>query len=227
MRSRSRDVVLAVCHTLAPSAHRPPPTTVRFDTMFRTRPFTFGLPIVFAAAAQAAERVHEARLESVEFGANAAVVVPRFDPELGRLQRVEIELTSVAQGSAGFENLGAAPCTADTTVQSTVHVLVPNSTNPVVAFRRAGAQFALGGFDGARDFAGSSGHVLPAMLATSGAAAFETGLGAFVAERDDDVLTLPVHLRGGFQLQGVASAAIRESWSVQVIVRVRYVYAPR
>ena len=195
--------------------------------MLRIRHLTLGLPFVFAAAVHAAERVHEARLDDVEFGANTAVVVPRFDPELGDLQRVEIELTTVAQGSAGFENLGAAPCTADTMVQSTVHVLVPNSTSPVVAFRRAGAQFALGGFDGARDFAGSSGRALPATLATSGAAAIESGLGAFVAEHDDDVLTLPVHLRGGFQLQGVASAAIRESWSVQVIVRVRYVYDPR
>ncbi|MBK7878488.1 MAG: choice-of-anchor E domain-containing protein [Planctomycetes bacterium] len=194
--------------------------------MSALRLLRFLAPLVLAAAATAAEVVHEFRLDAVAFGTNAALVAPRFDPALGVLRRVEFELSTRVQGLAGFENLGPGPAIADVSLQSAARVSLPDASVSCVAAHRADAQFALAGFDGQRDWAGSSGRLLPAEVTAFGASVVESGLAAYIANGRSNELLLPIHLRGGFQLRGEAECALRESWNVQVVVRLRYVYEP-
>ncbi len=85
------------------------------------------------------------------------VSLPKFDPALGELQGVELQVVARATGMSRLESLDAAPSVVNT--RFSVDVTVTRSDSTVVMFMVPIADFqdSLTAYDGILDFGGTSG----------------------------------------------------------------------
>ena len=88
------------------------------------------------------------------------VALPRFDPELGTLTGIEIEVNAQLDVVASLENLERNSTVLRVSQENSIRVTGPGDT--IVASAPAQTfTAALGGFDGNTDFSGSSGIRFP------------------------------------------------------------------
>ncbi len=89
---------------------------------------------------------------------NVPLEFNKFDPALGTLNSVTLDVTASYSGSIGIENLSASPDVANGIVFGSVTASTNNSLFSVEVFTSmTGPVHHLTAFDGAVDFAGTSG----------------------------------------------------------------------
>lgn len=88
----------------------------------------------------------------------------QFDPSLGVLQSVLIELESDVSGLVQFEHLGASAATIDTTLAATTTLYRPDNTPWLNVMPSAATSNTVGGYDGLTDYGGTSGVTHPGLL---------------------------------------------------------------
>ncbi len=86
-----------------------------------------------------------------------SVSIPKFDPNLGTLQSIQISLTGNIQGSARAESLDAGPTVVTTSFSANITLTRPDLTVLVVTLPIANFMDSFTAFDGTIDFMGTSG----------------------------------------------------------------------
>lgn len=94
------------------------------------------------------------------------VTVPKFDPALGELQRVILELEGTVQGLARFESLDPTPAKVTTNFKAGIRLRRPDLTDLVVTWPKATLSEEVASFDGNIDFGGGSGRTYNDLLAS-------------------------------------------------------------
>ncbi len=92
------------------------------------------------------------------------IEVPRFDPNLGLLLEVRLDLNGYARGSARFENLDGAAHTVTTRFQNTVSLARPDLSVLLVSQPTALFVEDVTAFDGVLDHDGGSGRTHAGLL---------------------------------------------------------------
>jgi hypothetical protein len=153
-----------------------------------------------------------------------AVSVPRFDPALGTLQSVRVELRNTIRGRVGYENLAAAPASSTIAFQGTLNLAGPAgfamatiATVPVAVQTQA--------FDGANDQAGSSGGLLTNLFAQASTQGLPNPnqTNAFVGA---GTIALQLSASNTTALQSGSPLAISSRVTLDALISVTYTYAP-
>ena len=113
------------------------------------------LLVALADKASADEVSYSAALTPGEAPWERTVSFPGFDPSLGTLENVRLEVSSKTNGMAGIENLARASAQGELEFSAAVEIDAVGVTLTVRP--RVQAVYALAGFDGEQDFDGSSG----------------------------------------------------------------------
>ncbi|HEX5326359.1 MAG TPA: Hint domain-containing protein, partial [Acetobacteraceae bacterium] len=93
------------------------------------------------------------------------IAAAQFDPELGTLKAVSLQLIGELDSSTGIENLGTAASDFNINQAAFVSLVVPGTTE-VVSASPDSVSSVLGGFDGVNDFAGPSGQTQSDIIST-------------------------------------------------------------
>ena len=86
------------------------------------------------------------------------VTFPLFDPSLGTLNRVEIDLGGWVASFARFESMDAGPATIETVVSADITLQRPDASTLVTISPSVTRIEDVSAFDGVVDFSGSSGR---------------------------------------------------------------------
>ena len=169
-----------------------------------------------------------------------AVNPTRFDPTLGTLDAVSFSVTVALSGTVKAENLGATPAMISADETATVSVLSPTGS-PILgspaqtswsSLHAIGNGFAssgynLGAYDGATDFAGTSGTTValtgyPGWISNQdfGAAADLTAFTGW------GTIAVPVQSSGNATVHGPAQSLTETTLDIGATVSVSYVYRP-
>jgi hypothetical protein len=181
---------------------------------------TFALP----TAPETGHVDHVARVEIAGAHGMAGVALPRFDPALGELVRVEIGLAATVGGILAVENLAPTATQADAELCGRAAVLFPGLAPLALALEGTASRF-LAGFDGACDYTGVSGWRFPVECGSAGATQLTGDLGPFVAEGTQTALGLVFGARTSVGCNG-SELAQRRALSTRIELRLRYVYVP-
>lgn len=158
------------------------------------------------------------------------VTVPKFDPALGTLQRVILELEGTVQGMARFESLDPTATKVTTNFKANIRLRRPDLTDLVIALPKAQMSEEVSPYDGLVDFGGPSGRTYPNLLATQ----FEsTILDAPLAPMDELLfvgagqdVTLNVRAVGASTGSGSGNLLLLFNTSAEASVTVTYEYIP-
>jgi len=120
-----------------------------------------------AAPLAAAETCTQVALSPQAPNWTRPVLVERFDPLLGTLTGVRIELAGSVDGLARIEQLTTSGASYTLQFQAFFELRRPDATALVSTQPSQGHVVDLTGFDGVLDFAGTSGRTLPSSAATT------------------------------------------------------------
>lgn len=177
--------------------------------------------------ARAESLVAGTSLTGVAPGSSVTVEVARFRPELGTLRSVSVELVLELSSELSVENLGDGPAGAGGRFGCTARLGVPQVLGGVqVALESPKFSLDLGPFDGAVDFAGTSGAYLEHDAVGSSSCEAGADLARFLARSPGDALSLPLELVDTASIDLPPAAAGGASALADVHVVVRYEYEP-
>jgi collagen type I/II/III/V/XI/XXIV/XXVII alpha len=155
------------------------------------------------------------------------VTFGQFDPSLGTLQGIDVELTADVTGSVAIESMEAAPSTVTVSLPSTVSVNSPTNVLLASVALDPSASAALGAYDGSTDYAGASGTTLAGLLNTGTAEtswqAGTTDLGAFIGTGS---VPLSVDASTQLHVDGPANLQLASQASAGASVSLQYDYTP-
>jgi len=112
----------------------------------------------FAATVQAASISHgpfNIALSSTNW--TDSISVPQFNPALGTLTQIELDLGGYVEGAARFESLDASPATVTMNLQAQIELQRPDLSVLGVVIPVASTVDNVSAFDGSIDFGGTSG----------------------------------------------------------------------
>jgi len=89
---------------------------------------------------------------------NTGFLLSGFNPALGLLTGIRIDLSVALESDYGFENLSGLADMVTSTITSTATLRLPNNTPLHTVAARIERGESVAGFDGNRDFAGASGR---------------------------------------------------------------------
>lgn len=192
------------------------------------------LPAAFLLASSTTARADEAcfgasvPLQTTSYTTSASI--PKFNPALGTLTGVRVELSSTIVGAPAVESQDPMPAQTVITFCADVHVRRPDNSNigltvPVTQFFDS-----LSAYDGTLDFAGASGVQHPGATATalsvtnltspSDLALFAGPLGGFAT------IALPLDAQNTAFAFGAGALAVLLPQQASIDLRVCYVYTP-
>jgi hypothetical protein len=151
--------------------------------------------------------------------------VPKFDTQLGTLQRVEISFSSRLEGSVRFESLDSSETMVTTEMTGWLELVGPDGVTLANANPRTSRSIQLAAFDGTLDFEGPSSGTFPQLVAvdlsdttvfdTPEELALITGPGQF---------QMTVKARGAVAGRGGGNLAIIYETAAAAQITVRYIY---
>ncbi len=187
----------------------------------------------FAHAVTSASQVFT--LDPALSGWTRPIAIDRFDPTLGTLLRINVGITAAVDATLSVENLGVGPTsiTLDDSAKFTIDALgtevlsfTPGSwiTGPYQPYTAA----VLNGFDGTRDFAGTSGAVIASPHAYTGATHTQqiydaALLAAFTGYGTE---TMSVSTLGNVDIGGGGDLLTQFLQNTGATVEISYVYNP-
>lgn len=159
-------------------------------------PFAAGILVAFAApitAAQAATLTTAKYASFVDIqktNFDKFVTLPKFDPNLGELQKVFVQLGSEVQGSIRLENLDAQPADVTANLSASVSLLKPDKSVLLTTLPTASIAQTFAADDGELNFSGASGATYNNLSNSKTAStSLWSDFGLFIGS---DTLTLPV-----------------------------------
>ena len=168
-------------------------------------------------------------LASRTTGWTDTAVFAQFDPALGALREIRLNVGNTVAGAFSAENLEAVPFPVAMTESARVAVGTPAMANAVTATASGADAFALGAFDGAADFAGASGRtdaIADAAAAHADGNAVLTDAVDLSAFAGGGTIALPVGSTGSSVVSGPGNLASVITQKSGATVTVSYVYVP-
>jgi hypothetical protein len=161
-------------------------------------------------------------LARVTTGSTRELAFGKFDPDLGQLVSVKLNLASDVAGHQGIENLGGTDAAISTS--QLVKLILSLAGNPLADTQTSFAHGAsLSGFDGGEDFAGSSGVAYDDIGGHSSDFTIQTLLDQFTG--DDDV-NLDLATTGTSDVYGPGDMILDLAAEAGATVRLSYTYIP-
>lgn len=178
-----------------------------------------------AKAVQAADEVITREIPMTATDFVSPVAVPKFDPQQGKLERVEVSFSSRLEGSVRFESLDNSEALVTTEMSGWLELVGPDGVTLANANPRTSRSIRLAPFDGVLDFAGTSGGAFAKLVAadlsettvldTPEALALFSGPGQF---------QMTVKASGTVAGSGGGNLALVYDTAASAQIRVRYIY---
>lgn len=182
---------------------------------------------LLASVSQAGQVCHTATYPASPTNWAQTFTLPKHDPALGALQSVTITARCTLTGQLGLENPSpnAGNYTARLAVFGSIHR--PDATVALALEPDVESTLNIGAFDGAIDFAGSSGVLLPNLAATReshAVLASPADLSWFTAASSGETITLGVTAQGTSVANGPGPIVVVFTTLAAVEVSVCYGY---
>ena len=158
---------------------------------------------------------------------SGSMVLPKFDPALGVLDRVSWTVWANVEGSASFENLDAAPATITTSLQARITLSRPDLSPLQIVLPVVNNSDAAAAFDGTIDFGGLSGKSYTGLTASdsgSSSSVAPADLAAVTAASVGETISLPVTAIGDSRGTGAGNLLLLFQTFAASQVRVEYEY---
>lgn len=150
----------------------------------------FAAPITAAQAATLTTAKYESSVNVQKTNFDKFVTLPKFDSNLGELQKVFVQLGSEVQGSIRLENLDAEPADVTANLSAEVSLLKPDKSILLTTLPTASIAQSFAADDGDLDYKGLSGATYNDLSNKKTAStSFTSDFGLFIGS---DTLTLPV-----------------------------------
>jgi hypothetical protein len=191
------------------------------------RTAAFAASVLLAPAGFAEQVSYSDSVPLTATGWNDTLTVPKFDPALGVLQSIDVELAAHAQGSTGFENLTASSATISMTYRATGTLKRPNGVLLLTVSPAKSYVDPTGPYDGVLNFGGSSGKTYTGVNADAfgsvNLAATPAETAIFVgAAGNPGTLNLPLSMAADNLCAGAAGLVCQMIQSASAVVTVRY-----
>jgi hypothetical protein len=177
--------------------------------------------LVYAAEIQVGDEIPLQRTDW-----HTTMSVPQFDPSVGVLQTVKIQLAGTLRGQARFESLDAKPTIIVVQMGATIELQRPDGSILVLAAPETIRPTAVAAFDGQIDFGGPSGRTLNDLVHTDESNTFvftdDNTLALFIGS---GTVALPTRSIGGAEATGAGNLAVGFQTSAGAAVTVTYQYA--
>ena len=195
------------------------PSTILFGTFFGN--FTTTAPQVVVLPSQTS-------------GWTSTASFAQFNPSLGTLEEIILNVGNTVAGTFSAENLESVPATVSMTETASMTVTTPGFASGITASAASADNLSLGAYDGSADFAGPSGQSDTIEgVPDTGATLFGlnqpgyvlTGSTDLAAFTGDGNVTLPVGSAGTSAVTGPANLLTEITQHTGGTVSVSYVYA--
>jgi hypothetical protein len=160
-----------------------------------------------------------------------SVALPKFDPSLGRLQRIDFTLTGQVTGSAQAENQSNSRTAVTLNFSCTLRLTRPDDTTISVSLPREVFTDELAPFDGRLDFSGPSGVTHANITARHAVTVHSpppvTDLALFTGTMGNvGTIVLPITASGTSSHHGPGNLTVLFTQQASATVTVCYTYAP-
>jgi hypothetical protein len=190
------------------------------------RRWILGLVILAVpAAADAASISYTDSISLATTNWTDSVSIQKFDPSLGTLTNVEIELIGSVLGTARAESLDAQAAQITLNLAATITLTRPDMSVLAVALPVSASVFNATAYDGVIDFGGTSGITLPGLTSSDSDTiispppasdlALFTGVGTIL---------LPVMANGSSSASGAGNLITQFNTQASASVKVTYYY---
>jgi hypothetical protein len=185
-----------------------------------------------AARARAQERIsYEASIPPRATNWSSTISLPKFDPSLGRLQRIDFTFVGQLTGSAQAENQSSSAAIVTLNFTCTMTLTRPDNSTIVVALPRQVFTDELSAYDGTLDFGGRSGvtheHISVRHSVTVHSPPPVTDLALFTGLAGDvGQIHLPITAAGTSTHTGPGNLTVLFMQQASAAVTVCYTYAP-
>lgn len=183
-----------------------------------------------ASAARAATIEFSDFIDLMTTNWTSDVSFPKFDPALGTLNSVSLELEAFVKGLAKFESLDPSATTVTVNFFADVRLRRPDFSDMIVAVPGTSHSEMVTPFDGTIDFDGTSGRTLYGL---SNSATESTTITAPLSPGDAalfvgtaEIVTLNVRARGASSGMGPGNLILLFNTQAAANVRVIYDYTP-
>lgn len=157
---------------------------------------------------------------------SAALPALQFDPSLGTLEAVAIQITGDLNSSINLENLGSVSADYLVDQVGSIALVLPGSTEAITPALTADTSGALGAFDGTVDFAGTSGLSASSLISTESlidTLADTPDLAAFAGTGTLDLALLSL---GTADVTVPGNSLLRLGGSTGATIELSYIYLP-
>lgn len=182
------------------------------------------LALLSLSASAQSPIVHTDTAPSLVFQGQAVdLTFPQFDPALGVLTGVEISLSGDVSGTLGYENVNGAINTFNIEYEVNLEVGLPNGATANASGMLAETLPNIPAYDGALDYAGTSGGQRPVSVPLSNTVQFNDAatLAQFAGA---GTVSLPVAATSAFTVTGQGPAVANFNTSAAAAGTVRYFY---
>src|SRR5580658_426328 len=167
-------------------------------------------------------------LQSQTSGWTGSASFNQFNPALGTLDEILLNVGNTLVGTFSAANLENVPATVSMTESASMTVATPGDATGVIANAGASDSFALGAYDGSTDFTGTSGrtdvlNIVPFTSTTRGTLIGGADLSAFTGT---GTIILPVGTAGTSTVTGPSNLLEEITQQTGGTVSVGYVYTP-
>ncbi len=153
-----------------------------------------------------------------------SITFPRFNPALGTLDSIEFTLYGHVEGSAGFENKDAAPATITMDLQALLRLRRPDDSLLVLTIPVVSTIDSASAWDGADDYAGTSGKTYLNLAADSIDSAVTSAPADIALFTGIGNIILPVTANGASTGSGAGNLLLQFSTSASAEASVTYHY---
>jgi hypothetical protein len=154
---------------------------------------------------------------------NSSVTLPKFDPDMGTLKKVDLEcMIDLSQGIE-LENKNPSPAKFKVSVLGELNVMLPSSQNVSIKVNHS-SHGNVSGYDGAVDYEGPSGVNSSYSIPIDAEFKSISNLKDFLAGSHGENITLPVvtNIRPKLNLPGNARAEVTVKAGAKVCITYTY-----
>jgi len=194
----------------------------------RRLPLSLLCAVALASAARAELTAHAVAVDTTLSPIVAPVEFPRFDPALGTLDEVRIDLLLRTTGGVGFENLSSEPVVVTTSFGAGCALRTEGGATLVTAASRVEATRIYSPFDGRVDFAGRSGALDLGLEVEAGSSFTATGDPYWVSgvAAQSPTIELDLVLANLTRVDAHGRHVVRHGQDSEVEVSISYTYTP-
>ncbi len=157
---------------------------------------------------------------------SASLPAVQFDPSLGTLEAVAIQITGDLDSSINFENLGSVGVEYNIDQVGSIALALPGTTEAMTPALSTGAAFPIPAFDGTVDFAGASGVSSSGLISTQSLTDTLTDTTDRTAFTGSGTLDLALSSFGTADVAVPGNSLFQLGGSTGATIELSYVYLP-